>query len=391
MEIAIHLDDAAELLARLVACPSVNPGRRAPPGPPFGEGAIADLLASHLCPLGAEVRKVEISPGRFNLLARFAGGGRRTLMLEAHADTVPAEGMAVAPFDPAIRGGKLFGRGSCDTKASMAAMLLAIRSVVAGGAPPAATLYFVATGDEELGATGAASLVAGGFRADAAVVGEPTDLQIVYAHKGAHRLRLAVRGRAAHGSRPAAGTNAIARMARAVEAIEGPLARELAGRGGGVLGPPTVNVGVICGGTQVNVVPDRCEIEIDRRTLPGENREGVMGEFRRLVESLPMPGPPLEYDLEELEWWPAMEEPRDGRLARLVESACASVLGRAQFVAAPWTSNAGIFRRAGIPSIVFGPGSGRQAHAAEEFVDLDQVVLAARVYAEIIRRFGAGE
>jgi acetylornithine deacetylase len=378
--------EAAELLARLVACPSAGPSPGAPAGAAFGEGPMADLLASLVGPWGAETRKVKIAPGRFNFIARFPGGPR-TLMLEAHADTVPAAGLTLAPFEPTVRGGRLYGRGSCDAKASLAAMILAIRSVLESGRRPRPTLYFVATGCEECGGLGARRLVADGFRPDAAIVGEPTDLDIVCAHKGAYRCRVTAIGRAAHSSDPSRGINAIARMARIVGAIEGPLARRLARRRHAALGHPTVSVGTIRGGTQVNVVADRCEIEVDRRTLPGEAQEQIAAEIRRAGDAAGKAGPRCRYEFEAYEWYPAFEEDRRGPLARLAAAAARKTLGRARFKEVPWASNAGIFREAGIPSVLFGPGSIRQAHTADEHVDLAQVAPAARVYAEIIRTF----
>ncbi|MCX5676779.1 MAG: M20 family metallopeptidase [Planctomycetota bacterium] len=377
--------EAAELLARLVACPSAGPS----PGgaAPAGEAAIADLLASIVKPWGALTRKVPIAPGRYNFIARFPGRGPRTLMLEAHADTVPADGMTIPPFKPAVRGGRLYGRGSCDAKASLAAMLLAIRGVLESGARPRATLYFVATGCEETGGLGARRLVADGFRPDAAVIGEPTDLDIVCAHKGAYRCRVTAIGRAAHSSDPSRGISAIAGMARVVQALEGLVARRLARRRHTALGPATVSVGTIRGGAQVNVVADRCEIEVDRRTLPGETHEQIAAEIRRAVDAAGKAGPKCRYEFKAYEWYPAFEEDRRGPPARLVAAAARKVLGRARFKGVPWASNAGIFREAGIPCILFGPGSIRQAHTAGEYVDLEQVAAAARVYAEIIRTF----
>jgi len=377
--------EAKELLARLVACPSAGPS--AGGTAPAGEEAMADLLASIVKPWGALTRKVPIAPGRYNFIARFPGGGPRTLMLEAHADTVPADGMTLPPFEPAVRGGRLYGRGSCDAKASLAAMLLAIRGVLESGARPRATLYFVATGCEETGGLGARRLVADGFRPDAAVIGEPTDLDIVCAHKGAYRCRVTAIGRAAHSSDPSRGISAIAGMARVVQALEGLLARRPARRRHAALGPATVSVGTIRGGTQANVVADRCEIEVDRRTLPGETHEQIAAEIRRAVDAAGKAGPKCRYEFKAYEWYPAFEEDRRGPPARLVAAAARKVLGRARFKGVPWASNAGIFREAGIPCILFGPGSIRQAHTAGEYVDLEQVAAAARVYAEIIRTF----
>jgi acetylornithine deacetylase len=387
MNTTIDTASAAELLGRLVACPSVNPAGAVPSGPTFGEEAMADLVASILADCGAEVRKVQISPGRFNLIARFPGMTLRSLMLEAHSDTVSIEGMTVPPFDAVVRGGRLFGRGSCDDKGPMAAMLLAIRSVLGGGFRPAGTVYFVSTADEEIGATGAKAILAGGPRPEMAVIGEPTDMAVIHAHKGASRVRITTRGRAAHSSDPSAGVSAIARMARIVGAIEGPYARRLAGRPHPVAGPPTVSVGRISGGTQVNVVPDRCEIDVDRRTVPGETRDGVLAEFRAILDEMRASDPLLEYDMAESQWWPAFEEDPGGPVAGLVAAACNKVLGRAEMRTAPWTSNAGVFSAGGVPCVLFGPGSARQAHTADEYIELDQVVAAAWVYAEIIRAF----
>ena len=387
MNTTIDAASAAELLGRLVACPSVNPVEAAPTGPPFGEGAMADLLTAILSAWGAVTRKVEIAPGRFNFIARFAGTGPRSLMLEAHSDTVSVEGMTVAPFEAVVRDGRLSGRGSCDDKGPMAAMLLAIRSVFGSGFRPAGTVYFVSTADEEIGAAGAKAVVADGPRVDMAVVGEPTGMAVIHAHKGASRVRITARGRAAHSSDPAAGVNAIARMARLVDAIEGPYAGRLAARPHAALGPPTVCVGNIRGGTQANIVPDRCEINVDRRTLPGETSDGVLAEFRSLLDVLRAGDPELGYDIEQCQWWPAFEEDPRGPVAGLVAAACQKVLGRAERRGAPWTSNAGVFRAGGLPCVLFGPGSVRQAHTADEYIELKEVVAAAEVYAEIIRGF----
>ena len=380
-------DDVVELLSRLVARASVDPPDGACVEPPFGEGAMAALLTEILSAWGARTETVEFAPGRFNFLARFDGADPdRTLMLEAHADTVPVEGMTIPPFEPVVRDGRLYGRGSCDCKAAMAAMLLAIRRVLDEGGPPA-TLWFVSTGDEEVGGTGARHLVDGGFRPDAAIVGEPTGLAVVHATRGGYRFRIVTKGRAAHSSDPSRGVSAISKMARVVQTIEGPFAEELGRIRHPILGPPTVSVGVIRGGEQVNVVPDRCEIEVDRRTLPDEARREIRKQFVRHLETIAAADPEFKYDLEELTWYPAFVEDRDGPVASLVAAACEATLGRAEFKAVPWTANAGIFKEAGIPCILFGPGSGGQAHTADESVDLNQVVKAVDVYAEIIRRF----
>jgi len=382
------LDQARDLLARLVARASVNPVRTGAVGPPFGEAAMADLLAGLLAGWGAEVERREFAPGRVNLIARFPGeDDGRTLLLEAHADTVSHEGMTIPPFTPVVRNGRLFGRGSCDCKGPMTAMLLGIRQVLQERGRPPTAVTFVATGDEESGAAGARALLADGFRADAAVVAEPTSLAVVHAHKGGYRCRIEAVGRAAHSSDPAAGANAIRAVARAVEAIEGPLADALAARPHPVLGPPTVSVGTIRGGVAVNIVPERCDIEVDRRVVPDEDAAGIRAEFERCLAGLAVADPGIRYAMEDLEWYPPLVEPADGPVVGLVSEACRAVLGRADLDIVPWSANAGFFREAGIPSVLFGPGDIADAHTAEESIALADVVRAAEVYAEIVRRF----
>ena len=381
-------DQARDLLSRLVAQPSVNPMRAEPSGPPFGEGAMADCLADLLAGWGAQVERREFAPGRVNLLARFRGErDDRALLLEAHADTVSHEGMTVPPFEPAVRDGRLFGRGSCDCKGPMTAVLLGLKRVLEDRGRPPATVTFVATGDEEFGAGGARALMADGFRADAAVVAEPTDLAVVHAHKGAYRCRIVTRGRGAHSSEPSSGASAIRMMARVVEALEGPLAEALARRRHPVLGPPTVSVGTIRGGTAVNIVPDRCEIEVDRRLVAGEDAQAIRAEFVRALDALAEADPAFRYDIEEREWYPPFQEDPEGPVARLVRDACERVLGRADLAAVPWSANVGVFRAAGIPCVLFGPGAIAQAHTADESIALADVARAAEVYAEIVRRF----
>ena len=379
--------EAGELLARLVACPSVNPAHVPPAGPPFGEGPLVDLLADLVGGWGAETQKVEVSPGRFNFIARFPGTGPRSLMLEAHADTVAIDGMTIEPFNPVVRDGKLYGRGSCDDKGPMAAMLLAIRSMLDSGRRPPSTLYFVTTCDEELGSFGAHHLMAGGFRPDAAVVGEPTDMAIVHAHKGAYRFRLTTHGRAAHSSNPSMGASAISPMAAIIQALDAGLAPAMKAQAHPLLGPPTVSIGTIRGGSQVNIVPARCDIEVDCRVLPGETSEGVASQVRAMVDGILKADARLSYGLEDLEWYPAFEQDLAAPIVAATREACRRTLGSDHLAAVPWASNAGVFHAAGVPSVLFGPGSIRQAHTADEHIALDEVVRAAAVYAEIIRTF----
>jgi acetylornithine deacetylase/succinyl-diaminopimelate desuccinylase-like protein len=350
----------AEWLSQLVACRS-----------DVTEEPLVVLLATRLKSFGGRITIQTVAPGHPNLIATFPGrDSTRSLMLEAHSDTVGGEGQ----FIPALRDGRLYGRGACDTKGAMAAMLVGLETVLAEQGQPPVTVHFVSTCNEESGGAGAQYLVGGGFRADYAVVGEPTNLAIVHAHKGALRLRLRTSGLAAHSSAPEQGLNAIYKMSRVVQALETIVIPKLAERRDPHLGGPTLSVGVIRGGSQVNIVPAECEIEVDRRLVPGETRESVV---TGILSALP-------HDLSHsvTEYYPPLwQDPASPLVRRLTRA-----LGETRLATAAWASNAGIFAAAGIPSVLFGPGSIRQAHTKEEFVELDQVAAASRVYAELIRQ-----
>lgn len=385
----LEMKPIVELLSRLVACPSVNPNNQPFNGPPLGEGALAELLAELLRSWGAEVAVRDVLPRRPNLVARFRGrDSRRSLLLEAHSDTVAVEDMSIPPFEPRIVDGKLYGRGACDDKGPMAALLLALKRVLDEDGRPPTDVWFASTCNEERGGQGAAHLLKEGFHADAAVVAEPTDLEIVHAHKGLVRWRIRTHGVAAHSSTPHLGANAIAMMARVVERINGPVAAAVAKKQHALLGRPAISIGTIRGGTQVNVVPALCEIEVDRRLLPGETNTEATREVTQALDELQRADEKFLYSYDEIEHYPPLEEDPQGLLARVVAAACTQVVGRAAFAVAPWGANSGFFKAAGIPSLLFGPGSIRQAHTKDEYIELAQVETAVRVYAEIIRGFG---
>ena len=377
--------DIVDLLSRLVACPSVGPGRRRNFGSPFGEEKLARLLTDIVSGWGAEVTLQEVASGRPNLIAKFAGrDSGRSLMLEAHGDTVAVEGMKIEPFRPMVKEGRLYGRGACDVKGSMASMLLAIRKVLDEDGAPPTDVFFVATADEEGGATGAYELMKSGFRTDAAVVAEPTDLTIVRAHKGIVRWAITTKGLSAHSSAPGRGKNAIVAMSKIIERIDGPISRTLSGRHHPDLGEPTISVGTIKGGTQVNVVPDCCTIEVDRRLLPSETKEQATEELATHIESLELASSALDYAIEEIQYYPPFDEPANSRISQRTAAACQKHLGRKELDVAAWGANSGVFREAGIPCVLFGPGSIKQAHTDSEFIEIDQMVKAGDVYAEII-------
>ncbi|MFW6146095.1 MAG: M20 family metallopeptidase [Planctomycetota bacterium] len=386
----------AVLLAELVRCPSVTPLAGPAGQGPYGEGRYAALLGDKLRALGAAVELREVEPGRPNLVARFDGpAGAPAVMFEAHSDTVTIDGMTIDPFAAEVRDGRLYGRGACDTKAAMAAMLLAVEQVLADEGGLSATVYVVSTCGEEITGLGAKALVEEGFFAsgdvDVAIVGEPTDLDIIHASKGSGRFRVETRGKAAHSSAPADGVNAIYQMAHVVAAIEREVASALAAMNDPLLGSPTVSVGTIRGGSQVNVVPDGCTIDVDTRLIPGQTFEAMAALMREVLDRAKAARADLDYVIHNRPAYPAFFIDPEAPLPALVARACREALGRATVTTAPWASNAGIFAEAGIPSVLLGPGSIAQAHTCDEFVEIDQVVQAARVYAAILRAYSGAE
>jgi len=355
-----------KLLAELIALPSVNPAFLPPRHPHAGEQRVADFLAATAARVGLEVEVQKVLPGRANVIARLRPRNKiqQTILLAPHLDTVGADG---TKFIPQRKNGRLHGRGACDTKGSIAAMLAAVCELAAAPSRPLATeIIFAGLIDEENAQAGSRALAASGFKADLAMVGEPTKLQVVTAHKGNLWLQLETRGRAAHGATPQLGRNAVHEMARVVCALETDYAAQLRRRPHPLLGAGTVNVGKMSGGTQPNIVPDGCTITIDRRTLPGETEAGVKREIAALLRAKQLaakiasvklaPCPPLATDCRR----------------PLVRQFLQSVQQRRP-AGVNYFCDAAVLAGAGIPSVVFGPGDIAQAHTTDEWISLAEL------------------
>jgi len=368
--------DPVELLQTLVRIPSVNPSLPSDPAP-TGEGELAQRLAGYLQQRGFEVALQEALPGRPNVVASRKSPGGRCVGLTAHLDTVPVAGMTIPPFDAALRDGCVWGRGSADTKASLAAMLAAVEIELHERPDSLPSLLLLFTCDEEAAFSGAECFVAAGLpRLDGLVIGEPTGLRLVTAHKGVYRVEVHTSGVAAHASAPAEGTNAIYRMAPVVSRLE-MLAAELDRRPTHpALGRPTLNVGVISGGTAVNSVPDSCRIQVDRRVLPGETSDAITSEIRSALADLP--GVTI---LEPFVSVPGFAIAPDHPWC----SAVCQALGQQPGQTVPYATDASILYNAGIPCVVYGPGEPSAAHTADEHVPVDQVLRAVEGYRAIIR------
>jgi acetylornithine deacetylase len=391
------MTDHVATLADLVRRPSVNPMGRDVSGPEYLEGRVTDYLVQRLTAAGIPWARQPVAPGRDNVVARLEAtvAAADVILWDAHQDTVPVDGMTIEPFVPVVRDGRLHGRGACDVKGGMAAMLTALARLQTSGLPRHATILFSATVNEEFGFSGVRALsrlwqpggdaIAGdaaardlvGGRPAAAVVAEPTELGIVTQHKGAVRWRVRIHGRACHSAFPERGLNAIYPAGRAVLAIE-KLAGELLDRDPGhACGPPTLSLGTIRGGTGVNLVPDLVVLEIDRRVVPGESpREAREEVIQRIAAAVP--DARIEHDEPFLES-PGLPEATESALAESLEAACRSNGRSTRRTAARYGTNASILAAAGVPCLVFGPGSIEQAHTADEWIELDQVDAAAEI------------
>ena len=369
--------DVIQTLADLVAIPSINPAYEGG----VSEAAVAQYVEHFFAVRGIETFRQEVFPGRYNVIARLPGrDARRRVILEAHMDTVSVAGMTIPPFAPTVRDGLLYGRGSCDTKAGLATMMHALAELREDRVLPAAEVWLAATVDEEYSFRGVVKLCEG-LEASAAIVAEPTELRMVTASKGVLRFRVRTRGKAAHSAKPHLGSNAIVHMASVVQAFDSH-ARTL-GRAAAhpLLGPPTLTVSLIRGGEQINFVPDYCEISIDRRLVPGEDPMAVWQAYAELAEHLGAEA----------------EEPfiADGAMETAVNTAVVDTAQRALIAlgrpiapaGVPFGSDASKLVRRGIPSIIFGPGSIDRAHAAVEYVEIDQVLEAAAFLRHFLLEF----
>ncbi len=395
------------ILADLVRRPSVNPMGRDVSGPEYLEGRVSDYLVQRFTEAGLSWVRQPVSPGRDNVVVRLDATepGSPVVLWDAHQDTVPVENMTIEPFVPSVRDGRMYGRGTCDVKGGMAAMVAALEMLARSPRPRRATVLFSATVNEEFGFSGAKALArlwdqpsASDPGSDAAarrivtgrpavaIVAEPTGLDLVMQHKGAIRWRIRVHGRACHSAFPEQGANAIYPAARVILAIESLASDLLTRHSDHPCGPPTLNLGTIRGGAGVNLVPDLAVLEIERRVLPGESPDEARAEvIARIAEACGEAR--IDHEEPFLESAGLPDASGDGAAAPWVDRLAAEAHARgaaAIRTAARYGTNASVFTAAGVPSVVFGPGSIAQAHTADEWIDLDQVGTAAEILAALV-------
>ena len=374
-----------QLLREMIAIPSVNP-MKASSGEQVERG-MSDFIESVLARIGIDCERQRVAEGRDNVVGvvHATGPSSRSngLMFNSHMDTVPVTNMSIAPFDPVIADGRVMGRGSCDAKASIAAMLTAIENYAKTPSRPF-PVVFAAMADEEFSFSGSWKLIEKQWPVSACVVGEPTKLVRVIAHKGVARWRIVVKGLSAHGATPDRGCNAIydaARVALALEAYAEKLNKQ---ESHPLLGHPTINVGRIAGGQSVNIVPDLCEFELERRLLPGEDGMEAVADCEVFVRQ--RVGTNVEISFAEPYLIdPALDTPVDAAIVRSLGVAQREELGtESALEGAHYGTDGSKLARAGIQTVVCGPGDIAQAHTRDEFIEIEQVEMAARLYGRLI-------
>lgn len=387
-DVEVPRGDSVALLRALVRTDSCNPSLVAGGA---GEGEVARTLASILANWGMNVSLMEAAPGRPNVVARIgpSGGGRRSLMFNGHIDVVGVDGMVHPPFEAFERAGRLYGRGSCDMKGGVAAMCAA--AVHAADAGIDGEIIVAAVVDEEFESIGTRTLIASGVRADAAIVTEPTRMAINPAHRGFTWAEFELRGRAAHGSRYDLGIDAIQHAGILLGTLDELQRDVLDKRTHPLLGHASLHASTISGGSGWSTYPDACTLRVERRTLPGETTEGVMREFEGACARAKERAPALEVVVRHVFSQRPSDVAVDAPLVRALGHAMREE-GETEVVEgmSAWT-DAALLNDAGIPAICYGPGDIVLAHAAEEWIPVDEVSRATRVLSRLAQRWLAGE
>jgi acetylornithine deacetylase/succinyl-diaminopimelate desuccinylase-like protein len=363
-----------ELLQDIVRIPSVNP--HGDPGTDgVGEARIAAYLAEFLRGLGAEVELREVLPGRPNVVARWPADrpGKPRVLFAPHTDTVSVGGMSIDPFSGELREGRVWGRGASDTKGPMASMLWALMEARERLPTLGHEIWFAGLVGEETDQSGSRALAAQ-ERFDFVIAAEPTELQVVYAHKGSAFFNLRTVGRAGHAARPEAGVNAIEKMLDVLAVVRTEFAAEFAQQRDPVLGHSTLSIGTIRGGTKTNIIPDFCEASVDMRFVPGHYRADIIQRFRQRLERVcpdvevaAIPTPPLYTD------------PAHPLIIKLGECG-------AKPVGAPWFCDAACFAERGMAAVALGPGSILQAHTKDEYIAVADLEKGVEFFGKFIER-----
>lgn len=381
---AVSEERTLALLSDLIRIRSVN-SSLVPDG--NGEAEVAHFLGDYMGKMGLKVRYQELGPGRANVIGILKGeGGGKNLILNGHIDTVGTESMEIEPLDPVFRDGKVYGRGAFDMKGGVAAMVEAVGAVMCAGVRLGGDVIITGVADEEYASAGTEAIVKE-YSADAAINCEPSGLDIVVAHKGFAWMQTTLEGRAAHGSLPDEGIDAIVKAGHFLVEVDRMASTDLAAKTHPLLGCASIHGSLISGGKELSTYPDRCVVQLERRTLPGETRETVVSEMDDLLGRLSSRDPEFRAKNEVFFYRTAFEVAPEEPVVQVLRQSCIDVLGSEPGLrgSTAWLDSA-ILKDAGIPTAIFGT-SGGGAHSAVEWVDFQSVAQAARVLARVIAVF----
>ena len=369
---------ATSLLRDLVAIPSVNSFGQATNDPTYSEAQIVEFLYNKLSKLGFSIQQYAKDPKHPSFAAFLDLGKEETVALDAHLDTVSHLEMSIKPFDPEIKDNRLFGRGSCDTKSNMAIYIAAVEDLLKQKSQITKNILIIGCSDEEFSFGGIAEVAKDGITADFAIIGEPTELNALHAHKGVLRFNISTEGLACHSSTPELGRNAIYDISRISLLLED-YHQTLKNKQHPILGSPSLSVGLIKGGTTVNTVPPSASIEIDRRLIPGENPDEIIQEIKDLVSTIPGSQLSIPHVCSK-----GFHIEQDSSVAHKLQEACTCHNHQLLFTNAAFGTHAPFYSESSIPSLVFGPGSINKAHSKDEFVPLSELEKAYNIIKSLL-------
>jgi acetylornithine deacetylase len=379
--ILIDEKELLKVLQDLIRIESVNPDLA---GTGNGEGPIAEHIGKCMTTMGLEVHYQEIKPKRVNVIGILRGSsGGKSLLFNGHTDTVGITRMDIDPLDPVYKNGKVYGRGSFDMKGGLAAMLIAVKSICNAGLKPKGDVILAFVADEEYFSLGTEVLVKK-YRADAAILCEPTSLKICIAHKGFAWIKVEVFGKAAHGSRPDRGVDAIVKAGKFLTRIEELGLDVLIQKKHPLLGSPSIHASLIKGGTELSTYPDYCQIELERRFIPGESPETIKAEIQAIIDDLKSKDEQFQAKFEVTFSRPPLEVAKDHEVVGALTNAYTKTADKnPEFIGVGGWMDSAILAEAGIPSVIIGP-AGEGFHAATEFVNFESVITLTKILAETI-------
>ncbi len=380
-DIRIDEKELLKVVQNFIRIESVNPDLS---GVGNGEGLIAEHIGKYLTETGIEVHFQEIKPNRVNVIGVLKGSGEgKALMLNGHTDTVGIARMDIEPLNPVFREGKVYGRGSFDMKGGLAAMIIAVKTIIDAGLKPKGDVILAFVADEEYLSLGTEVLVKE-YPADAAILCEPTNLKVCIAHKGFAWIKVEIFGKAAHGSRPDRGIDAIVKAGKFLARIEELGKGALIQKKHPMLGSPSIHASLIKGGTELSTYPDYCLIELERRFIPGESVKTIEAEMQTLIDDLASKDEQFKAKCEVSFSRPPLEVARDHEIVGALTRAYANtVKNDPEFIGVGGWMDSAILAEAGIPSVIIGP-AGEGFHAATEYVDFASVVTLTKILVDTI-------